>query len=93
MFWWRYSIVFYFLVEGNTNEGISYIPDIVELRPTDISILDRLATLVESKQYWKEASSLYEKLTVLTKQDTTQSLQYLKKRINANYHNVLILIV
>lgn len=75
---------------GNSNEAISYIPDIVEFRPTDISILDRLSSIVESKQYWKESSSLYEKLTLLTKQDSTQSLAYLKKRINADYHNVLL---
>lgn len=58
----------------------------MELRPTNENVLSRLATLVENEQYWKEASTIYEKLYSLTK-----TLSYLQKRILADYHAVLLL--
>ena len=70
---------------GNTNEGISYMPDIYEFCPTDIPILERLATLFSTYHFWKETSYLYEKLYSLSK-----SLTHLQKRILADYENVFI---
>lgn len=58
----------------------------MELRPTNESVLSRLASLIEEEQYWKETSFVYEKLYSLTK-----SLSYLKKRILADYHAVVLL--
>ena len=52
----RKASFFPHLYIGNTNEGISYMPDIYQLRPTDIPILERLATLVSTYHFWKEAS-------------------------------------
>ncbi|CBK19837.2 uncharacterized protein [Blastocystis hominis] len=72
--------------EGNSNEAVSYIQDILEFRPSDISALDGVATLLEKQKAWKEAIPLLEKLFKLTKDgdDLDRSCQFMLRRVHAN---------
>lgn len=85
--WWRYfSYLFLPFVLGNSNEAVSYIQDILEFRPSDISALDGVATLLEKQKAWKEAIPLLEKLFKLTKDgdDLDRSCQFMLRRVHAN---------
>lgn len=75
---------------GNSNEAVSYIQDILEFRPSDITTLDNLVTLLEKEKMWKECIPLLEKLFKLTKDDPDKSNQYLLRRIYANIEVVRI---
>ena len=77
---------------GNSNEAVSYIRDILELRPSEISTLDQVVTLLEKEKAWKECIPLLEKLFKLTKDgdDSDRSCGFLLRRVHANIELVRV---
>ena len=88
----RFDSFMAFIV-GNSNEAVSYIRDILEFRPSDISTLDRVVTLLEKEKAWKECIPLLEKLFKLTKEggdSDDRSCAFLLRRVHANIELVRI---
>ena len=77
---------------GNSNEAVSYVRDILEFRPSEISTLDQVVTLLEEEKAWKECIPLLEKLFKLTKDgdDSDRSCGFLLRRVHANIELVSI---
>lgn len=63
----------------------------MEFRPSDIPILDKVATLLEKEKMWRECVPLLEKLFKLTNgNDLDRSCQFLLRRVNANVEMVRV---